>query len=476
MFAFRSAWRLPGHLLCGLAVPGLLVVTGDLLQRRGAAGPATLPPPTAVSPQLPPPGLPVLDLPACRSLALTHQPAIAAALTSLDAAVARQHALDTIRVPRFLARDLPTRKEQAAVGLGIAQAEVQRVQIDTLYAVTYAYLSAQYAVEQRRLLDGSREKLDNLLEGIKAGLEAGKTNIRKEDVQRVETYQLLVRSRQEEAIQGEQRALSALREALGVGPHMPLLLSASGQFRVQPLVHKESVVAEALARRPEILQASLLAQVHGLEVDAQAARKHLPQVPTFASGSDLHSRPLPAGSYGEQYSPAAVGPEMPGTLAGNQASRVQVAQVYAHRADTVLEKTRQLIRLETEQAYLRYLEASRKLPSLIEAAKKAQVVFDAVNASFRKGLRTSTTAQDWLNAGSLVTELRSQVNTTRYHMLIALAGLERATAGAFCAGFEKAPTSDPSDRDEKNDKDKKDRDKEKNSDKDKNDKNKNGTN
>ncbi len=455
MFGCRSAWRRVGtQLFSGLAVPGLLAVTADFLKLEPAVPPG--PVPALVSPHLPA-GVAALDLAGCKALALARQPAIAAARVSLDAAVARQQALDTIRVPGFLAPDLPTRKQQAAVGLGIAQAEVQRVQLDTLYAVTYAFLTGQYATEQRKLVDEGLESLGRLEEGVKAGLRAGKTNIRKEDLTRIQSYRALARSRREEAVQGERRALSALREAIGLDNHVPLLLSPCGQFRLCPAVSKEFVLAAALSRRPEIVQASLLAQVHELEVGAQAAHKLRPQVPTFASGSDLHARPLPAGSYDERYSPAAVGPEMPANLAGDRDSRVHVAKLYTQRAAIVADKTRNLIRLEAEQAFLRYLEASRRLPALIEAADKAQAVFEAVRTSFDKGER-ATTVRDYLSAGSLTSELRSQVNTTRYQMLVALAGIERATGGAFHAGFENAPTSDPGKPTDKEPEEKKDRD------------------
>src|SRR4051794_13513874 len=60
-------------------------------------------------------GVPVLDLSACKSVALTKQPAIAAALASYQAALARQNSLNTVHVPNFLARDLPVRKTQASL-------------------------------------------------------------------------------------------------------------------------------------------------------------------------------------------------------------------------------------------------------------------------------------------------------------------------------------------------------------------------
>jgi outer membrane protein TolC len=444
MIGSRSAWRhWRARLVAGFALPGLLAVGADW------AAPASEKLPVPAAPAVPAllapaaPEVQVLDLTACKAMALARQPAVAAARASFDAAVARQHALLALKVPTFIVRDLPTRREQAAVGVSIAQAEVQRAELDALYAVTFSYLSAKYAVEQRMLLDDTLKRLKGLSEGVKTGLESEKTNIRAEDLPRVDAYTLLAQSRREEAVLGEQRALSALREALGADAVCPLLIVGGGQFRVRPSVCKEVVVAEALARRPEIAQASLLTQIHGLEVDAQhLARRLFPVVSTFADGGDLHSRPLPAGSYGENYSPAAVGPEMPANLTGKRHDRVEIARIYSDRSASVLDKTRNLIRLETEQAYLRYVEASLRLPQLEQATKKAQEVFEATDKAFTKGER-SITAKDWLSAGSLVTELRSEVNRARYQLLVSLARLERATAGCFRAGFETAPTSDP---------------------------------
>src|SRR4051794_6782110 len=120
MFGFPAWRRVRGHLLGSLAVPGLLAVTADLLEHNG--GPASGNSPAVVAPQAPA-QIQVLDLARCKAVALANQPSIGAAQASLNAAVARQHALDTIHVPRFLAPDLPIRKQQAVVGLSIAQAE-----------------------------------------------------------------------------------------------------------------------------------------------------------------------------------------------------------------------------------------------------------------------------------------------------------------------------------------------------------------
>src|SRR5262249_23614952 len=112
-------------------------------------------------------GVPVLDLAACKSIALTKQPALAAAHASYQAALARQNSLNTVHVPNFLARDLPIRKTQASIGVNTAQLEIQRVQLDAIYAVNFGYLTAQYAAEQRALLESARERLLKLQDGVK---------------------------------------------------------------------------------------------------------------------------------------------------------------------------------------------------------------------------------------------------------------------------------------------------------------------
>src|SRR5437899_11351303 len=94
MFGNRSAWRrLRGRLLGGVAAPALLLVATDL-----QAGTPSLAPPTLTSVNAPaapaaPAEVPVLDLAACKALALARQPAIAAAQASYNAALTRQSAL-----------------------------------------------------------------------------------------------------------------------------------------------------------------------------------------------------------------------------------------------------------------------------------------------------------------------------------------------------------------------------------------------
>ena len=58
-----------------------------------------------------------------------------------------------------------------------------------------------------------------------------------------------------------------------------------------------------------------------------------------------------------------------------------------------------------------------------------------VRDKFDKGLGRITVDQ-WLSAGTLATDLRVEANRARYQQLLALAALERVTAGGFCAGLD----------------------------------------
>jgi hypothetical protein len=64
------------------------------------------------------------------------------------------------------------------------------------------------------------------------------------------------------------------------------------------------------------------------------------------------------------------------------------------------------------------------------------------SVAMKKGDR-NVTIPNLLATGTQVTELRAQVNQTRYQLLVALAGLERATACGYQPSFELAPTTDP---------------------------------
>lgn len=473
-FPWRSFYQ---RLACGLVAPGLLT----LIAAPASAQVAELAPVPTPTPALSVPAVPavpaapaaapaaplVLDLAAAKALALEQAPSVAAAKASLAAACARKQALDHLRVPTFLQRDLPVRRQQAAVGLQAAEAGVRVAELDAVYAARYAYVTYLYANTQLRHLDNSIEGLlelrrqidDNIrrntegrTKGDNGKADNGKADEGKEqapprtdlrasiDLPRIDALLEGARMRRAEAEWGARRALSLLREALALPCDAPLLLKQQWLFEVAVELDCKQLIELALARRPEVVAAAVGVEVTGLEVAAQYRRRCLLTLRTFASASDIHAIPLPATRADDGYRPGTLAPEMPVTINGRRDDRVSQAAIYKDRAATVLHKTRNLVQLQTEQAYLRYREAQARLAHLDRAADLA------MRSQKRAAVRYfMPDAMDWsltqlLATGQLATETRAGSYEARYRLLLALIDLEHHTAAGFLAGLDAAPS------------------------------------
>jgi outer membrane protein TolC len=433
MRGVTAIWRrYRARLLGGLAASALLpLAPGGFAAEVEQAAPVATAPAVEVR---------VLDLSACRQIALERQPAVAAARASLGAAVSRSQAVDNLRVPTCLVRDLPIRRKQAALGVVIAEAGVTRAEGDTFYAVTFSYLSAVYAAAQRQVARDAIAALTDLNQRVKEALKVGARDVTKDDEEKVGIRLLRAQARLEETTQGEQRALSALREAMGLGPDCLFYLADNRLPDADPPVDLHAVVSLALERRGELIQAVNAAQVTGYEVDAQAARLLSPSVRTFAANSDIHSQPVPAGMYEDNYRPGAVPPEMPTQISGSRSARVEQAQAYSARAGSVADKTRGLIALEAEQAYYRWQEAANREKRYREASERAEKQAKAVRERILGGFRPGS-IDNVLYFQQLSSEMRVEANQARYQKLLALAALERVTAGGFNTGFTPQPAA-----------------------------------
>lgn len=403
----------------------------------------TLPDPAPAAPANPP-----LTMQACRQIALENQPTIVATRAALKASLDRVHALETLRVPNCLARDLPIRRKQAALGVTIAQAGIVQAEAETFHGISVAYLGILYADQQIRLTDdpehGIRRRLKDL-QTLVNDLVGGK---QRRDVALPE-HRDLVRSflqtldgRVSEAEQGKLRAMAALREAMGVGPDFVVVLPRRDLPcpRIQPPPLNESI-ALAVARRGEMIQAAVFAEVVCLEINAQAANNHRPSMRTFASGSDIHAKPVPTGDLGGvNFRPSIVGPDMPVFLTGSRDARVQQARDYYERAKANAAKARNLIALEVEDLYRRWVDKAKKAEHLEKAFKEARAFSERMKEIFNREERGSyPNVDEVINAGLITTRLQLEWKEAHYQALLALAALERATAGGFAADFDAAP-------------------------------------
>jgi outer membrane protein TolC len=369
----------------------------------------------------------VLDIATCRRIALERQPSIAAAQASLDVAAARAQALCRLHAIPVLASDLPVRREQAEIGVGGAAAALEQARWDVIYDVSRAYIVAVYARQQLTVADEAERELGKLKD---EATTAGKDRV----AEQITVYIKVVQGRREQAVEGVERALAALREATGLGPDAQIAVVGTELPDLTPEVSRDDIVGQALARRGEIAQAATLAQVTGYEAKAQASKRFSPTVRTFASASDIHATPVPAAGRGAEYHPAALGPEMPTTLVGKRDDRVSQAEMLTARADAVAEKTRGLIALEADDAFHRYRETSRRLPKARDAAKSARTLADKL-AKDAKDPNLDVRFSEAMAAGAIASQLRLEENEVHLQHLLNLTALERVTAGGFNPGL-----------------------------------------
>jgi outer membrane protein TolC len=365
-------------------------------------------------------------------LALQKQPAVAARRAALASAEDALHGLEALAFPATLVRELPIRKKQAELGVSAAAANLDQAERETIYAVTRTYFTVQYAREQERVARGVVARLKATNETAARMLKEGARDISDADVNRSTVYLNLAETKRIQATQGIKRALAALREAIG------LERCTEVQTPDEPLPHPDVkpclnlLIDAALLRRGEIIQGSIFATVSALEVDAQRGNTHQ-RVDTFASGADIHSQVVPAGEHNHDYRPAALAPNMPVMLVGPQCERVARASDLSAHADAALEKTRNLIVLETEDAFLRWEEASQKAQKANHATMTGKQLADGLAKDFTAGLKVKV--EEVINAHVLASQAQSQYNEFLYDEILALVDLERITAGAFCAGL-----------------------------------------
>jgi len=367
-------------------------------------------------------------------IALERQPALAAHRASLAAANTQYEGLQQLHVAASLiSRDLPIRRQQACLGVRIAEASLDQAEWETLYAVTRTYYGVVYAREQLRVAKDVADSLKFYEERVRELVKKGESREwTTSTVDKITVYQRLAQTRQAEAIRGIERAAAALKEAMGVDPQLPLQISEDRLPSPKVDVNREQIVALALARRGELVQATTAAEVVELEVQAQGTT-HLPTARTFAAGADIHARPVPQGIANTEYRPGAISLEMPTLFAGPRSARVQRARDLSARAAAVVEKTRNLIVLDADDAFLKWEEWAHKVPQTRDAAQAGSRLAQTTREDFRASQKVRI--DDILTNEVLGGQAQGGYNEALYQQIIALAGLQRVTAGGFDAGF-----------------------------------------
>lgn len=377
-----------------------------------------------------------LTLADCVSIGLGSQPAISAANASLGAALSGQAGLDNLRFAGLLSRDLRVRRQQAAWGVQIASAGVDLAEWETRYAIARNFYSVMYAHTQGKLLREVVQKLEAARNKVKTFVEDPPKEVKIKDLRvsdldlmNLDTLISIYRARQAEADVGMKKALSALREAMGVQACPTILIEAPLEVPI-PELSCNHVVGLALDRRGELVQVNSALQVTALEIEAQRRLLFNVQAKTFASASDIHSKPIPQGIFNNEYRPGAIGLEMPVYLVGRRGDRMDRAGMFHSRSGAVVDKTSNLVVLDAEVAFYKWEEAAERITHLRKAREVALGYAKLAEKRFLDA-NGKEPPDELVRARTLEEQTTASYNEALYIHVIALAGLERVTAGGI---------------------------------------------
>jgi outer membrane protein TolC len=366
----------------------------------------------------------------CIRIGREKQPGLVAERASLASAQTASASLQNLRVPTFIARDLPIRRQQACRGITIAAAGLQQAEYDTIYAITRTYYGVIFAREQLKVAEDLSKSLkfyqDNVRQLVKDGTNREYTTA---TLDKITLYLKLAETHQAEAARGIDRATAALNEAMGLDPQTATVLAETTLPNPKVEVTRDQIVALAVAKRGELVQATTACEVVDLEAAAQHRLLFRVTTHTFAAGADVHSRPVPQGFMNGEYRPGATSLEMPVMFAGSRSDRVERARDLEVRAGAVVDKTRNLITLEAEDAFFKYEEAVRKLPLVNEASTAGARLAKTTREDFTANSKVKI--DDILTGEALAAQAKASVNETIYQLIISLAGLQRVTGGGF---------------------------------------------
>jgi outer membrane protein TolC len=362
-------------------------------------------------------------------------PSISALRSSLNAATLKNQALNDIHpLGDFFLQDLSIRREQSDKAVVAATAEVNQAIHEVNYAVVRNYYTVIYTREQIKVAKELVDQLEIYLEQVKKivhGKGGGVKGITQDTEDRLVNILAFAKAKLIEAETGGDRARAALREAMGLEPGTRVDVADELLPEIKAEISRESVVNLALSRRGEITLAQVAADVTRLEVAAQWSRRFIMQNPTFANGGDIHARSVPAAQREPDYKPGAIGPEMPDMLIGHRETRTAAAQQYSDRASEAARQARSLVGLEAENAHAKWIEASRKTVAAKEASKVGR---DMVERA-REASGGNLTQERILETEATAAQSFASYNEALFQQIIALANLERITAGGIRVNF-----------------------------------------
>lgn len=384
-------------------------------------------------------GTPYTRYTLAEALAVAHEkhPILAACRSSMNAAVMKNRGFEELRRggAGLLMKDLEVRKQQVDFGIKASLAEYEQAQHEVTYAVVRCYFTVIYARSQVKVAKELVDQLEVYLEQVHKIVTSkggGVRGITKDTEDMLIDVVAQAKAKLIEAEAGVERGRAIFRESLGLGAESKVDVADELLPNIKASIDKETVIAHAITRRGEAQLAQIGADVTRLEMYAQSLRRFMIQVPTFANGSDIHGRHVPPPHREPDYKPGAIPPDMPDTLVGKRDTRVMIAGQHAERAQQATKQAKNLLALEAEIAFSKWVEATRKVDEAYTRAVKAS---KELIERQREATGGNLTKETILASEVAAAKTFASLNEAVWEQVVALANLERVSAGGIRVNF-----------------------------------------
>jgi len=385
--------------------------------------------------------LPKMTVGECIAFAMTHQPKLTALQASIGSAQAGLSGIESARWAAHLTPGYKERVQQANAGVSAASAEFEQAKYEVTQAVIWNYYAVVYARSQVKVASEAVDFVDHYRKQVAdiVNDKGGKGGTR--EINQITLDRLVGKLSEGEILLvhaqfGVEKARAALREAMGADCNF-LFDVADDELPDfgKTELDRDTIVTHAKTRRGEVIMAGLAAEVTRLEAYVQWAHCFRLRTQTFAVGADIHSRPIPPGSKDGDYRPDAMGPEMPTHFFGDRKTRTQRAWELAARSRAVLQKTTDLVVLEADNALIDFNEAGKTMAIALRQANAGKNNVKRLQEVAGEKVSSAATLESLLEGQGTSARGQAAYNEAVYKRIVALANLERITAGGVKVNY-----------------------------------------
>ncbi len=329
----------------------------------------------------------------------------------------------TLQQPLFTGNKLSGAIRAAAYGAEAADQDYFKERSDVMYNIKAAYWNLLRASEFKRFVEENITQIEAHVSDAQNLMKEGLLTTN--DVMRVQVQLSEARVRRIDAENGLKLAMYVFNNTVGLPLETEIELASKIQVRDQEQGNIDSLVHDALERRPEIL--GMNARVRAGEAGLSSARGGWwPQI--YLVGNYSYLRP------NQRYFP--VQDEFKGTWdvslsvsfdiwnwwqTGYQASQAQAQLAQAREG---LSLTRDGVMLEVTQSYLAIQKARERKTASEQEVAQAEESYRVMSSKYKQGL---TANSDLLDAEVALLQARLNLTQSLVDYELALAQLARAT-------------------------------------------------